>query len=312
MNLLRPYNHDIAGIAVRRLQFRTAVKTVNDQDEPVCEAGQYPGIEPDAPLSDDLLLDLLDALVNDRGPTGAAEALGVNYRTVSRCQQSRRVTRRMREVLAEFRDAPDAGDDGPGVGVGDGVEDGAGESRHGRMAELEQENRELRETVEAQAEELEALRRRVAEQEERWQPQTGDDVVEGGQGHPEDWRPPRRRPGLPDAGVVTLDEQPDDEHAFGPAAPLVAEWRRVRLAGQTPGSRVEWAVAAVRRWELEVEMLRDFHLTLPPETDPLDGSRRKDHVRWREEALAEARRELGRAKRARLLRRVLTLGLWRK
>ena len=112
--------------------------------------------------------------------------------------------------------------------------------------------------------------------------------------------------------MVTLDEQPDDEHAFGPAAPLVAEWRRVRLAGQTPGSRVERAVAAVRRWELEVEMLRDFHLTLPPETDPLDGSRRKDHVRWREEALAEARRELGRAKRARLLRRVMTLGLWRK
>ena len=32
----------------------------------------------------------------------------------------------------------------------------------------------------------------------------------------------------------------------------------------------------------------------------------------REEALEEARRELGRAKRARLLRRVMTLGLSRK
>ena len=67
-----------------------------------------------------------------------------------------------------------------------------------------------------------------------------------------------------------------------------------------------------RRWELETSMLRDFHLTLPPETERLDESRRKDHVRWREEALAEARRELGRGTRARLLRRVLTLGLWRK
>ena len=67
------------------------------------------------------------------------------------------------------------------------------------------------------------------------------------------------------------------------------------------------AVARVRRWELEEEMLRDFYLTLPPGTDPLDESRRKDHVRWRQ----EARRELGRAKRAWLLRRVLTLGLWR-
>ena len=72
------------------------------------------------------------------------------------------------------------------------------------------------------------------------------------------------------------------------------------------------AVARVRRSELEVEMLRDFHLTLPPETDPLDESRRKDHVRWRRDALAEARRELGRAKRARLLRRVTTLGFRRR
>jgi len=96
-------------------------------------------------------LDLLDALVNDRGPTGAAEALGVNYRTVSRGQRSRRVTRRMRQVLQEFRDSLDAGDDGPGVGDSNGVEDGARESRHDCVAALERENRELRETVEAQA-----------------------------------------------------------------------------------------------------------------------------------------------------------------
>ena len=257
-------------------------------------------------------MDLLDALVNDRGPTGAAEALGVNYRTVSRCQQSRRVTRRMRQVLEEFRDSQVAGDDGPGVAGGDVVEDGAGESQHDSVAALERENRELRETVEAQAEELEALRRQVSEQGERESPPGEDDAADGGQGQPGEWRPPRRRPGMPDAGVVTLEEQPDEAHAFGPAAPLVAQWRRVRLAGQASGSRVDRAVATVRRWELEVEMLRDFHLTLPPETDPLDESRRKDHVRWRQEALAEARRESGRAKRMRLLRRVLTLGLWRK
>ena len=261
---------------------------------------------------DQPLLDLLDALVNDRGPTGAAEALGVNYRTVSRCQQSRRVTRRMRQVLQEFRDSQGVGGDGPSVAGGDGVEDGAGESQHDLVAALERENRELRETVEAQAEELEALRRRVAEQEERNQPQGGADAVDGGQGHPGDWRPPLRRPGMPDAGVVTLEEQPGEEHAFGPAAALVAEWRRVRSVGLVLGSRVDRAVARVRRWELEVEMLRDFQLTLPPETYPLDDARRADNVRWRREALAEARWELGRAKRLRLLRRVLTLGLWRK
>ena len=64
------------------------------------------------------------------------------------------------------------------------------------------------------------------------------------------------------------------------------------------------------QWELEAEFLRQFNLTLPTETEPLDESRRKDHLRWREEAFAEARRELSRAKRMQLLRRVVTLGLW--
>ena len=117
---------------------------------------------------------------------------------------------------------------------------------------------------------------------------------------------------MPGTGVVTLEEQPDEAHAFGPAAPLVAEWRQARLAGQGTGSRVERAVANLRCWELEAELLRDWQLTLPPETYPLDDGHRAHHVRWRGEALGDARRELGRAKRARLLRRVLTVGLSRE
>ena len=180
---------------------------------------------------DALLLDLLDALVNERGRTAAAEALGVNYRTVVRCQQSRRVSRRMRQVLQEFRDSQGVGGDEPVIGAGDGDGEDTGETPEHRAAALEQENRELRETVEAQAEELEALRRRVAELGERPQTPGGADAVDGGQGQPGDWRPPRRGHGLPDAGVVTLEEQPDEEHAFGPAEPLVAEWREDQ--GQT-------------------------------------------------------------------------------
>ncbi len=59
-------------------------------------------------------------------------------------------------------------------------------------------------------------------------------------------------------------------------------------------------------------MIGEYHLTLPPDTYPLDDARQADHVRWRRDALAEARRELRQDKRARLLRRVITLGLWRK
>ena len=63
------------------------------------------------------------------------------------------------------------------------------------------------------------------------------------------------------------------------------------MGAASAGGRVERAGVAVRRWELEVELLRGFPLTLPPETEPLDESRRRDHLRWREEALAVARRE---------------------
>ena len=193
----------------------------------------------DSPLSD-----LLDALVNDRGRVVAAKALGVNYRTLVNCEQSRRVSRRMRQTSEEFRDALGIADDEPGDVDGDDPED-------------------IR---------SEALDQRVA----------------------------------------ALEEQPDEEHAFGPAAPLVAEWRQLLTGGDQATSRVDRARAVVRRWELEAVMLKDFYLTLPPETHPLDDARQADHVRWRQETLAEARRNLGQAQRAQLIKRILTLGLWER
>lgn len=92
----------------------------------------------------------------------------------------------------------------------------------------------------------------------------------------------------------------------------MAEWRDLRTRGQTTGTKVDRAKASVRRWELEIAMIQDFHLTLPPETEPLDQAGRADHIRWRREALEESRRALGRAEWLRLARRVLTLGLWWK
>ena len=58
-------------------------------------------------------------------------------------------------------------------------------------------------------------------------------------------------------------------------------------------------------------MIGEYHLTLPPNTHPLDGRRRAERARWWRDALEEARSDLGRAKRAWLLRRALTLKLWK-
>ena len=262
--------------------------------------------------NDGPLLDLLDALVSDRGRTAAARSLGVNYRTLVNCWDSRSVSRRMRQALQEFRDA--GGDVDAEVVDGDPANDMESESMEQRVEALEEENRGLLELVEDQARQLDELGSRVAALEGSGQHADDTEAVDAGddQGNDlgPDWRPPRRRHGMPDAGVVTVEVQPDEDHAFGPAAPLVAEWRELRVRDEKADSRVDRVRDGVRRWELEVEMLVELHLTLPPETYSLDDARRAEHVRWRREAMAEARRELANAERLRWLRRVLTLGLW--
>ena len=279
-----------------------------DHEEPGMDGAKGDGDGMSIPLSEDPLLDLLDVLVSDRGKVAAAEALGVNYRTMVTCHESRHVSRRMRKALAEFRDKHGDG--------GDEQDDEAGDivarvtALEERVAAMEEAYGALVETVEAQAKQLTELQRNVggsedgAEEEKR--ERSKPDPVGDGDGRRREWWPPRREHGLPDAGVVTSEEQPDEEHAFGPAAPLVAEWRGLRTGGEASGGRVDRAKAAVRRWELEIAMLGDYGLTLPPETEPLDASRREDHLRWRKKALAAA---LARARRLRWLRRALTLGL---
>ena len=282
------------------------------------------------PLSDDPLLDLLDALIEQRGKVAAAEALGVNYRTMVVCYESRRVSRRMRKALEQYRDAVVDDGDEHGEEAGDVAEKVVALVE--RVKALEHAHGSLAETVEAQGKRLADLEVRVGGTEDERQRDEADDQakqpagleckVEGsgkGEGRQaeadadggskdcvQQRRPPRRDHGLPDAGVVTLEEQPDEKHAFGPAAPLVAEWRGLRTGGEIEGGRVDRAWASVRRWELEIAMLEDFGLTLPPETEPLDASRRGDHLRWRKEALTAA---LAKARRLLWLRRVFTLGL---
>ena len=170
----------------------------------------------------------------------------------------------------------------------------------------------MRELVENQSSQLEGLERRMAALERTGQQNDDEEAVAPGGYQSRGWRPPSRRPGMPNAGVITVEEPLDGDHAFGPAARLEAEWRRLLAGGGQMVGQVDHAKAAVRRRELEAAMLGEYHLSLPPETHPLDDVRRRDHVRWRQEALAEARRELAMAQRSRLLRRILTLGLWRK
>ena len=129
----------------------------------------------------------------------------------------------MRQALQEFRDAGGVGGDvDPEVVDGDGAAGMEGETLEQRVAALEEEHRGLRELVEGQARQLVELGLRVAALEGTEQQADDTEAVDASDVHGDDpgndlgqdWLPPRRRPGMPDAGVVTLEEQSDETHAF--------------------------------------------------------------------------------------------------
>ncbi len=93
---------------------------------------------------------------------------------------------------------------------------------------------------------------------EQSQQQRGESETVVGPQEPSAWPPPQRGHGLPDAWVVTLEEQPNGEHACGPAAVLAAEWRSLRAGGDAAGSRVDRARVGVRRWELKQRCFGTF------------------------------------------------------
>ena len=109
--------------------------------------------------------------------------------------------------------------------------------------------------------------------------------------------------------LATREPADDDEAAFGPVWPLIVEWRGLKDSHPNQGKGLSWLIAEERLMEVEVALLEEHGLTLPPETQPLRGLERGSQLNWRRAALYDTRR--ARVKRE-LLRRVLTLGLWRR
>ena len=118
---------------------------------------------------------------------------------------------------------------------------------------------------------------------------------------------PRRYPDL-----VTTEPDADDEEVFGDAWPLVQEWRDLWQDHPDRGRGPRWLETEARILELELAMLEEHGLTLPPETEPLRGLERNAQLGWRRRALAQTRQKLSRRLALRRLGRGLTLGLWRR
>ena len=250
---------------------------------------------------------LLHQLVRRRGHKGAARELGVNPRTVA-ASVKQGMSRRVREALermlvdrdGEARDRLEDEMEGVKVEVG-GVRE--------QVSGLEGELREgLHALGEQQAQVMRHLERRIAQ-------------AEAGKGGGNGAGPPPRSSPAQRAGspsrwrypdLVTRDPVGDDEEVFGDAWPLVKEWRELWDGHPARGKGLAWVSTRQRILELEVAMLEDHGLTLPPETEPLRGLDRGAQLNWRLKALHEFRKRRARLELVRWLRRVLSLGLWRK
>ena len=99
-----------------------------------------------------------------------------------------------------------------------------------------------------------------------------------------------RRRGEFRPGLVTGEPHPGEEESYGAGMALVAEWREL-WDRRGEGTALEQAACRVRIMELEIAMLGEHGLTLPPETEPLHPSRRAVQLDWRLRELADLRAE---------------------
>ena len=258
------------------------------------------------------LMALLDEQVRDKGPRRAAADLDVDHRTLTASLESGRLSRRMRSALNQ---ALLAGAGSPAKKQGERYDVLAGrvERVEGQVDELGEEVRqglsdmqgEVRQVRTEQEQSVRRIEGRLAR-------------IEGGGGFGGSTpsgvgrgsglvAAPRRQ--FPD--LATLEPAADDEPVFGGAWPLIQEWRELRSTHPDKGKGLEWLRDEERLMSVELALLEEHGLTLPPQTYPLKGLDRNAQTNWRRQALEDARRARRRRERLRWPLRALRLKLRR-
>ena len=226
------------------------------------------------------LMALLRDMIDDGGKVQTAAALGVNYRTVSKAVGSGTLTDRMSDALErELR--------------------GGLEAVVGEVKAFREEHARSMRHVERRLVRLEAGR-----SESETPAPTGADSEPG----------PKRRyaPSRSYPQLVTPEAEPDEDLVYGDAAPVIVEWRRVRAEFLKTRTTLDRTEVQEPMLELELAIVGEHELTLPPASFPWDEFDRRDKVWERTQDLKRVRAERNRALLRRWLRRVLTFGLWRK
>ena len=97
---------------------------------------------------------------------------------------------------------------------------------------------------------------------------------------------------------------------FGDTWLLIVEWRELKDTHPNQGNGLDWPVTEERFLTVELALLEEHGLTLPPETFPLRGLDGNGQVNWRRTALHDTRRARARRELLRRVRRAVTFGLW--
>ena len=277
---------------------------------PVSDPASGPATVP-AVTGEGQLWALLQDLVEREGRDAAAVRLGLSERTIRRTLTDRHLSRRMTEALLRERDRRHR--EQP---------TGADEEEQGEWGEQQQPE----ERVQAGTGTVEQLAARVGVLETELKDWSGclDEAVDlveqqlrslAGQlglaltsqvGAKWERRiPPRIHPQL-----VTVEPAPDDPVNYGEALPLVAEWRRTLRDLEEPPHTLAWLRLQERLLVVELELLDDHRLTLPPAELPWDEVRRHNELRLRRRELADVRRQRAWTQVLHMLARIATIGLW--
>ena len=253
------------------------------------------------------LMSLLQELERAHGRKEAAELLGVDRRTLDISLDEGALSRRMRGALDKALQA--------GVGSAAAEQRDRNDKLEDRLdALVEEQGKEMRVVRRALEDAMRARREEHAQEHRKLEKMlAGLETGRGGQDEEQAsgaGPQPRRRATLrreyPD--LVTLEPAEDDEDVFGEVWPLIVEWRELKAVHPDEGKSLDWLLTEERFLALELTLLEEHGLTLPPATFPLRGFDRNGQVNWRKTALSDTRRAL----RKRELLHTLTLGLWWK
>ena len=253
---------------------------------------------------------LLQEMERAHGRKEVAELLGVDRRTLDISLDEGALSRRMRGALDKVLQA--------GVGSAAAEQRDRNDKLEDRLDALEsvveEQGKEMRANNRASEDRDRAIREEVAQGFRKVEKmlaglETGRGGQDGAKANGTGPQPRRRatlRREFPD--LVTLEPAEDDEDVFGEVWPLVVEWRELKAVHPDEGKSLSWLRTEERFLALELTLLEEHGLTLPPATFPLRGFDRNGQVNWRRTALSDTRRAL----RKRELLRTMTLGLWWK